>query len=54
LHAQRLRRIRAEGGEISPLVALSPGDVGSFTLLPDVSRLFGEFGITVEFEFSQD
>jgi hypothetical protein len=53
LHAERLRRIRAGGGEISLLVVLSPSEVGAFTLLPEVSRLLGEFGITVEFEFSQ-
>jgi len=52
LHAERLRRIRSEGGEISLLVVLSPSEVGSFTLAPDVSRVLGEFGITVEFEFS--
>lgn len=52
LHAERLRRIRADGGEISLLVVLSPSEVGGFTLSPDVSRAFGEFGITIEFEFS--
>ena len=51
LHAERLRRIRAEGGEINQLGALPPSEVGGFTLLP--SRLLGEFGTTVKFEFSQ-
>jgi hypothetical protein len=34
-------------------VVLSPSEVGGFTLPPEVSRLLGEFGIAVEFEFSQ-
>jgi hypothetical protein len=50
LHAELLRRIRSEGGQITLLVALSTSDVSSFTLVPEVSRAFGEFGITVEFE----
>jgi hypothetical protein len=51
-HAEALRRIRSDGGQISLLVALSAGEVGSFSLAPEVSRAFGELGITVEFEFS--
>jgi hypothetical protein len=54
LHAELLRRIRSEGGQISLLVALSPGSVSSFSLVPEVSRVFGEFGVTVEFEFAND
>ena len=46
-------RIHAKGGEISLLVALSLSEVEGFTLPPEVSRLLGEIGITVEFEFSQ-
>lgn len=53
-HAELLRRIRAEGGEISLLVALSIGEVSSFSLAPGVSRIFGEFGVTIEFEFAGD
>jgi hypothetical protein len=54
LHAELLRRIRSEGGQISLLVALSPDEASSFSLAPEVSRAFGEFGITVEFEFTND
>jgi hypothetical protein len=54
LHADLLRRIRSEGGQISLLVALSAGEVSSFSLVPEVSRIFGEFGITVEFELTDD
>jgi len=51
-HAQTLRRIRSEGGQISLLVVISPGEVGSFSLAPEVSRVFSELGITVEFDLS--
>ncbi len=51
LHGELLRRIRSEGGQITLLVALSTSDVSSFSLMPEVSRAFAEFGITVEFEF---
>ncbi|HTC16882.1 MAG TPA: hypothetical protein VK695_13860 [Steroidobacteraceae bacterium] len=51
-HAELLRRIRAEGGEVSLLVSIFRDDVNSFTLAPEASRLFGELGITVEFELS--
>jgi hypothetical protein len=53
-HAELLRRIRSEGGQISLLVALSPGEMSSFSIVPEVSRVFGELGITIEFEFAND
>jgi hypothetical protein len=49
-HAELLRRLHAEGGETSLLVALSPGEVGGFGLSPEVSRILGELGIALEFE----
>jgi hypothetical protein len=52
LHAELLRRSRSEGGEISLLVALSIGELSGFSLVPEVSRVFGEFGITIEFELT--
>lgn len=52
VHGDLLRRIRSDGGQISLLVALSASEVGSFSLLPEVSRVLGEFGVTVEFEFT--
>ena len=54
LHAGVLRRIRSEGGEVNLLVALSPVDISSFSLAPEVGRVFSELGITVEFEFTND
>jgi len=51
LHADLVRRIAAEGGQVTLLVALSASRVGSFTLMPEVSRILGDLGIAVEFEF---
>ena len=50
VHAGLLRRIRAEGGQVTLLVAISESEATSFSLAPEASRLFGELGITVEFE----
>jgi hypothetical protein len=54
LHAALLRRITSEGGQISLLVTLSAGEVDSFSLSPEVSRAFADFGVTVEFELTSD
>ena len=53
-HAELLRTLRSEGGEISLLVTLSPAAVNTFSLEPGVSRMFGEIGITLEFEILDD
>jgi hypothetical protein len=53
-HAEFLRRIRSDGGQVSLLVALTPEVVSSFNLSPEVSRIFGELGITLEFEMTND
>jgi hypothetical protein len=52
-NAALLERIRIEGGQISLLVALSPVAV-DFSLTPEVSRVFSELGITIEFEIAND
>jgi hypothetical protein len=54
VHEAFLRRIRSEGGEVSLLVALTPDVVSSFNLSPEVSRIFGDLGITLEFEITND
>jgi hypothetical protein len=54
LHGVPLQKIRSDGGEISLLVTLSPTAVSSFTLAPEVSRMFGEMGVTLEFELASD
>lgn len=53
-HAETLRRIRSEGGQVSLLVAISTGEVTNFNLAPETSRVLGDLGITVEFELSDD
>lgn len=51
-NAALFERIRMEGGQVSLLVALSAVAVDSFSLTPEVSRIFSELGITIEFELS--
>jgi len=53
-HAPLFKRIRDEGGQVSLLVSLSPLAVGSFSVPPEVSRILGDLGITVEFELTGD
>jgi hypothetical protein len=53
-HAELLQTIRSEGGEISLLVTLSSAALNSFSLPPQVSRMFGEIGITLEFDITDD
>jgi hypothetical protein len=53
-HAARLRRINAEGGQMSLLVTAPAGGVSGFSLTPAASRVFSELGITLEFEFTSD
>lgn len=53
LHAAFLDRLNAEGGLVSLSIAQSPA-VSAFSLAPEVSRIFGELGITLEFEFTDE
>jgi hypothetical protein len=53
-HAQALRRIGREGGQIALLVTLSPGEVSGFSLSPHVGRVLSELGVAIEFEFAND
>ena len=54
VHAETLRRIVAESGQVSLLITAPAGDVSGFSLSPAVSRVFSELGITLEFEFTSD
>jgi hypothetical protein len=49
-HVSLFERIRVEAGQASLLVSLSPVAVDSFSLPPEVSQIFGQLGITIEFE----
>jgi hypothetical protein len=53
-NAALLERIRKEGGQVSLLAALSPAAVDSFSLTPQVSRVFSDLGVTIEFEMTTD
>lgn len=52
LHAELLRRVRAEGGDVSLLVTVHSGAVSSFTLAPGASQILGDLGIAVEFDLA--
>jgi hypothetical protein len=54
VRAAWLHTLLSEGGEISLLVTLSPAAVSTFSLPPQISRMFGELGITLEFEITDD
>lgn len=49
-----LQTIHSEGGEISLLVTISPTAANNFSLQPQASRMFGEMGIALEFEITDD
>jgi hypothetical protein len=53
-HGALLQTLRSEGGEISLLVTISPTAVSTFSLAPQVTRIFGELGITLEFEITSE
>ena len=47
-------RIRLEGGQVWLLVAFCPPAVESFSLTPEVSRIFSDLGIAIEFDLTSD
>jgi hypothetical protein len=49
-HTEFLKGVRAGGGEINLLVALSGGAEMSFSLPPQTAQVFADLGITLEFE----
>ena len=53
-HAATLRRIGAEGGQVSLLITAPVSAVSGFSLAPAVSHVFSDLGITLEFEFNAD
>jgi hypothetical protein len=53
-HAAMLRRIRTEGGQVSLLATVPMGEIAGFSVTPEVSRVFGDLGIAIEFEFTND
>jgi hypothetical protein len=53
-HVALFERIRSDGGQVCLLVTLSPIAVDSFSVAPEVCQIFGELGITIEFEMMSD
>jgi len=53
-HAQTLRRLVAESGQVSLLITAPASEVSGFSLAPAVSRVFSQLSITLEFEFTGD
>ncbi|HEY4447009.1 MAG TPA: hypothetical protein VGN03_00205 [Steroidobacteraceae bacterium] len=53
-HASTLRRISSEGGQVSLLITAHSTELSGFSLAPAVSRVFSDFGITLEFEFTNE
>jgi hypothetical protein len=43
-------RLRSSHGEVSLLIGVSAAAVKSFSLMPEVSRMFSDLGITLEFD----
>jgi hypothetical protein len=54
VHAALLHTIHSDGGEISLLVTISPAAVSTFSVPPQISRMFAKLGITLEFEITND
>jgi hypothetical protein len=53
-HADLLRRIRSEGGQVSLLVSISDDESCSFIVPPETSQFFGNLGVTIEVELSAE
>jgi hypothetical protein len=53
-HADFLRRVQTEGGDVALIIEVPAGAVQSFTLTPQVAKVLGDYGISVDFEFTND
>ena len=53
-HGDLLRRLRAEGGEVTLLVTVFGAEVDTFSLTPETSRVLGDLGVAVEFEIGTE
>jgi hypothetical protein len=54
VHGRLLRRIRAEGGQVSLLLAVVPESTNGLTVAPQISRVLSELGVALELEFVSD
>jgi hypothetical protein len=53
-HRDLLKRIHSDGGQVSLLVSVLDTEPCGFSIPPAASQLFGELGITIEFELGAD
>jgi hypothetical protein len=50
-HAEFIRRLQSEDGQVSLLIELSTNALNGFTLSPQFMRTLSELGISLEFDF---
>jgi|SRR5882672_4777200 len=53
-HADFLRRVQSEGGDVGLIVELPADASQSFTLTPQVAKVLSDFGVSIDFEFTND
>lgn len=53
-HADFLRKVQTEGGDVGLIVELPTAQAQSFTLTPQVAKILCELGVSVDFEFTSD
>jgi hypothetical protein len=53
-HGDFFRRLLSEGGDVGLIVELPAASAQSFTLTPQVAKIFAELGISIDFEFTND
>jgi hypothetical protein len=53
-HAEFLRKVQSEGGDVALIVELPADAAQSFTLTPQVAKVLSDFGISIDFEFTND
>lgn len=53
-HGDLLRRLRAEGGEVTLLATVFGAEVDTFSLTPEASRVLGDLGVAGEFEIGPE
>jgi hypothetical protein len=53
-HAEFLRRVQTEGGEVALIVEMPTASAQSFTLEAQVAKVLGDLGIAIDFEFTND
>jgi hypothetical protein len=53
-HADFVRRVQSEGGDVGLIVEVPAAAAQSFTLTPQIAKVLAELAISIEFEFTND